>query len=779
MIYAENKRFILSTAHTSYAFCVNDEGLLEHLHYGALIAPSGDTEDFFKAIKEKVSHNKGTTIAYKKDSLTILEDMMLEVSSVGKGDLREPLIELVYEDGSRTSDFVFEEYMTVEDPDSYKTLPCSVWDDDTRCLRIVLKERVKPIKIVVDYIVFESSDVISRRTAIINEGEEPVRILRLLSNQVDFDDCGYRITSFGGNWGREMDRFDTVLNTGKFVVSSRAGVSSNRNNPFIMMTAPDTSETHGDAYGFNLIYSGNHYEAFEVSGFYKTRFVAGINPEGFDWVLNKGDTFEAPEAVMSYSGEGLRGLSHNMHDFVRNHVVRGKYKDKPRTILLNSWEAAYFNVNASRIVSLAAKAKEAGAELLVMDDGWFKGRNGETSSLGDWTPDKKKIPAGLEALADRVHEAGIDFGIWVEPEMINEDSDLYRAHPEYAMTIPGRENSLGRNQMLLDLTNPEVVDYVKDSMRNIFKTPGLNYVKWDMNRMFSDVYSKVLPKERQGETLHRYYIGLYDILKTLTEEFPDILFEGCASGGNRTDLGILSYMPQIWGSDDTDAIERTRIQTGLSYGYPMSSITSHVSACPNHQTLRNTPMDTRFNVAAFGVLGYELNLSDISGEEFELVKEQIALYKEWRDVFFGGDFYRLSGQSWMVVSKDKKRAAAIIWKELCRPNDFYLKLKTAGLDPDREYHVYNIAKKYNIKLFGDLINQMAPIHIKKDSLIHNTLAHFIKLDSEKEDYTISGQVLNNAGIKLSQAFGGTGIGGETRLFQDFYSRMYFMEAKDR
>ncbi|MBO7334892.1 MAG: alpha-galactosidase, partial [Lachnospiraceae bacterium] len=470
---------------------------------------------------------------------------------------------------------------------------------------------------------------------------------------------------------------------------------------------------------------------------------------------------------------------HNMHDFVRNQIVRGKYKDKPRPILLNSWEAAYFNVNASRIVSLAAKAKEAGAELLVMDDGWFKGRNGETSSLGDWTPDKKKIPAGLEALAERVHEAGIDFGIWVEPEMINEDSDLFRAHPEYAMTIPGRENSLGRNQMLLDLTNPEVVDYVKDSMRNIFKTPGLNYVKWDMNRMFSDVYSKVLPKERQGETLHRYYIGLYDILKTLTEEFPDILFEGCASGGNRTDLGILSYMPQIWASDDTDAIERTRIQTGLSYGYPMSSITSHVSACPNHQTLRNTPMDTRFNVAAFGVLGYELNLSDISGAEFELVKEQIALYKEWRDVFFGGDFYRLSDQSWMVVSKDKKRAAAIIWKELCRPNDFYLKLKTAGLDPDAEYHVYNIAKKYNIKLFGDLINQMAPIHIKKDSLIHNTLAHFIKLDSEKEDYTISGQVLNNAGIKLSQAFGGTGIGGETRLFQDFYSRMYFMEAKDR
>ena len=641
MIYAENKRFILSTAHTSYAFCVNDEGLLEHLHYGALIAPSGDTEDFFKAIKEKVSHNKGTTIAYKKDSLTILEDMMLEVSSVGKGDLREPLIELVYEDGSRTSDFVFEDYMTVEKPECYRTLPCSMRDADTRCLRIVLKERVKPVKIVIDYIVFESFDVITRRTVIINEGEEPVKILRLLSNQVDFDDCGYKITSFGGNWGREMDRFDTVLNTGKFVVSSRAGVSSNRNNPFVMMTAPDTCETHGDAYGFNLIYSGNHYEAFEVSGFYKTRFVAGINPEGFDWVLDKGEAFEAPEAVMSYSAEGLRGLSHNMHDFVRNHIVRGKYKDKLRPILLNSWEAAYFNVNASRIVSLAAKAKEAGAELLVMDDGWFKGRNGETSSLGDWTPDKKKIPAGLEALAERVHEVGIDFGIWVEPEMINEDSDLYRAHPEYAMTIPGRENSLGRNQMLLDLTNPEVVDYVKDSMRNIFKTPGLNYVKWDMNRMFSDVYSKVLPKERQGETLHRYYIGLYDILKTLTEEFPDILFEGCASGGNRTDLGILSYMPQIWASDDTDAIERTRIQTGLSYGYPMSSLTSHVSACPNHQTLRNTPMDTRFNVAAFGVLGYELNLSDISGAEFELVKEQIALYKEWRDVFFGGDFYRL------------------------------------------------------------------------------------------------------------------------------------------
>jgi alpha-galactosidase len=446
--------------------------------------------------------------------------------------------------------------------------------------------------------------------------------------------------------------------------------------------------------------------------------------------------------------------------------------------LLNSWEAAYFDISESKLLSLAKKAAEAGIELFVMDDGWFGNRNDDKTSLGDWDVNKKKLPGGVESLAEKVHALGLDFGIWVEPEMISEDSDLYRAHPEYAMTAPGRENSPGRNQMLLDLTNPEVVDFVTTSMRKIFSVPGVNYVKWDMNRMFADVYSKVLPAERQGETAHRYVLGLYRIMKTLTEEFPDILFEGCASGGNRFDLGILSFMPQIWGSDDTDAMQRTKIQTGYSYGYPMSVMTAHVSACPNHQTLRTTPIDTRFNVAAFGVFGYEINLCECSSEEFKAIKQQVSTYKEWRDTFFYGDFYRVSDKEWMVVSPDKRNAVAMVWNEMCNPNDFYGKLRTVGLDETMDYHVFNIQLKHNIKEFGDLVNQVAPIHIKKDSFVHNTLARFYKMDGEVEDYVVSGALLNNAGIKLTQAFGGTGYNGETRLFQDFASRLYFLSAKE-
>lgn len=782
MIYEKNNAVILSTKNTSYAFKATDEGLLEHLHYGALIpTPQSEDDDTVRALSEKVSHNKGTTINYKKGSLTVTEDMLLEVSSAGKGDFREPYILLEYADGSRTSDFVFESSRVMSTKEYPSGLPSSIetYEGSMEQYEVTLRETNKPVKLKLIYGIFPDCDVFTRRAVLVNEGTEPVRILKIMSTQIDLDDAGFRVTSFGGNWGREMQKSEVVLNHGSFVNMSRAGISSNRSNPLVMLTDADATENAGEGYGFNLVYSGNHYEAAEVSGFYKTRFVAGINPEGFTWKLEAGECFEAPEAVMTFSQDGYRGISLNMQHFVREHIVRGKFKDTPRPILLNSWEAAYFNINEARLLSLAKKASEAGIELFVMDDGWFKGRNNDLSSLGDWTVDTKKLPKGIESLAGKIHELGLQFGIWVEPEMVNEDSDLYRAHPEYAMTIPGRDNSPGRNQMILDLTNPEVVEYVKNAMRGVFGCKGVNYVKWDMNRMFADVYSKVLPADRQGETAHRYCLGLYDIMSTLTREFPDILFEGCASGGNRFDLGILTYFPQIWGSDDTDAIERTKIQTGYSYGYPMSTVTAHVSACPNHQTLRNTPLDTRFNVASFGVFGYEINLCECKNEEFEAIKQQVATYKEWRDVFFKGDFYRVSPTQWMVVSPDKKRAATMIWNELCNPNDFYKKIRTTGLLEDTAYHVYNVKLKHNLKVFGDLVNQVSPIHVKKDSLVHNTLARFIKMDGETEDYVLSGAELNNAGIKLTQAFGGTGYNNETRLFQDFSSRMYFIEAVDR
>ena len=804
MIEIRGNLFTLSTFNTTYQFCISDEGLLTHLYYGAKVPAPRDeaqAEAIAKSLSHKYCHDYGTAVNYNKESSLTLEDLPMEISSVGKGDFREAGIIVVYPDGSRTSDFIFDSYVLAEKPlylenagglehrtteeteagsresESFG-LPLPTWNENDRVsqLTVHLKERFKDVRLDLIYTVFENSDVISRRAVLVNEGEENLRIKRIMSLQLDIDDGEYKMTSFGGNWTREMEKHESILTHGVKVNHTTTGASSNRNNPFVMISDVSATETAGKVFGFNLIYSGNHYEACEVNSFKSLRFVSGIDPTDFEWKLDKGGSFATPEAIMSFSDNGFRGLSLNMHDFVRKHIVRGKFKDEPRPILLNSWEAAYFNISEMRLMSLARKAADAGIELFVMDDGWFKDRNSDKSSLGDWVCDTKKLPKGVKHLSDKVHGLNMKFGIWVEPEMISEDSDLYRAHPEYAMTIPGRDTSFGRNQMVIDLTNSEVVDYLYDALSKVFGENGIDYVKWDMNRLFSDVYSTALPIDRQGEVAHRYMLGLYELLERLTKAFPDILFEGCASGGNRFDLGMLCYFPQIWGSDDTDAIQRTEIQTGYSYGYPLSTVSAHVSDCPNHQTLRNTPMNTRFNIASFGLLGYELNLCDISSDDFDAVKSQVQLYKDWREVFFFGDFYRINDKEWMVVSKDKKKAVAVIWNELNRPSVFYKKLFAAGLDESALYHVYNIPFKHNLKDFGDLVNMVAPIHVKQDSLVHNVLAKFVKMNGETEDYTLSGGHLNNAGLVLAQAFGGAGYAENTRMFQDFASRMYFFEV---
>ena len=777
MIYAKDNLFLLHTLHTTYAFAIRDGALCEHLYYGAKLPDPKEGDDMAAALSHKVSHGKGTTVNYTKEGPLTLEDLLLEVSSSGKGDFREPMIGVVYGDGSRTSDFVYDSYEISEGTGEIPGMPCALAGDSDRVsqLTLHLKERSKDAGLDLIYTVFEESDCVTRRAVLYNAGEESLTIERLLSLQLDLPRGKRKMITFGGHWAREMERFDTNLSHGLHVNHTQTGVSSNRNNPFVIVADETVTETSGEAYAFNLVYSGNHYEACEVSGFYTTRFVSGIDPNGFSWTLLKGESFATPEAVMTYSVCGLRGISRSMHAFVRNHIVRGKYRNTPRPVLLNSWEASYFHISESGLLKLAGKAAEAGAELFVMDDGWFRGRNSDRSSLGDWVADEKKLPGGIKRLSKKVHDLGLQFGIWVEPEMISEDSDLYRAHPEYALAVPGRDQSLGRNQMILDLTDPQVVTYVKDAMRSVFTDNGIDYVKWDMNRPFSDVFSPALSPDLQGGVSHRYVLGLYDILQTLTQEYPEILFEGCASGGNRFDLGMLCFFPQIWASDDTDAIMRTKIQTGYRYGYPMSVVSAHVSACPNHQTLRRTPLATRFAVAAFGVLGYEIDPGDLDKGEREEIASQIKLYKEWRDVFFAGDFYRVNEREWMAVAKDRSRAVAMVWNELNRPNEFGASLKTAGLDEEAMYHVYNLPVKYDIREFGNLVNMIAPLHVRQDSMLHNTIAKFVQMDGEVEDLTVSGALLNRAGIVLAQDFGGTGYEGQTRLFQDFASRMYFIE----
>ncbi len=810
MIYIiEKDRFILETANTTYAFRILPTGQPEHLYYGRKLHfplnGKEPTAEALDSLTEKHAFQPGNCIQYDPEHPQYtLEEIRLELSAGGKGDFRDPFVEIVHADGSRTSDFVFLGAEKRTGKEAFRTLPGSVDDADvTEHLVVYFEDRSYKLKLELHYYVYEDCDVITRSARLINESDETVHILRLMSTQLDFDMPGYVFTTFHGSWAREMQRDDKLISAGRLVNQSNFGSSSSRANPFVMLSGPHTTEDAGDCYGINLIYSGNHYESVEVNAYGKTHFLAGINPQGFDWQLAPGEDFEAPEAVMTCSHEGFNGMSVRMHHFVREHIVRGEWKYKTRPVLLNSWEAAYFDIDENKLLRLAKAGKDVGIELFVMDDGWFGKRDADNSSLGDWDVNKKKLPGGLDGLCKKIRANGLDFGIWVEPEMVNTDSDLYRAHPDWTLEIPEKPHSEGRNQRILDLTRTEVQDFIIDKMTEVFSSAEITYVKWDMNRPFSDCYSRALPPERQGEVAHRYMIGLYRVMKTLTERFPHILFEGCAAGGNRFDLGILCYFPQIWASDDTDALCRASIQTGYSYGYPMSVVTAHVSACPNHQTLRTTPLETRFNVAAFGVCGFECNFVDMKKEELLAVKAQIALYKEWRDVLQWGTFYRgrsfagmqqgnlacagnapIGGDAgnlteWTCVSHDQRRAVGFLMQKLAVPNSTFHTYFARGLREDQIYRFSNRKLKIDIRNFGDLINTASPIHVKQDSLLMDIAAHFVKMDGETEDVLVSGDSLMYGGVHLKQSFGGTGYNEEVRYFQDFGSRIYFMEAQNQ
>ena len=769
--------FVLDTDNTTYLFAVTPSRHLEHLYYGGKIRI--DKAEDCAHIRERHEFELGNCISYdKKFPQVMLEDMCLEMSGAGHGDIREPFVSLVYPDGSRSVDFLYEKSTLSNQKEPLQTLPCA-YTENGKTEHLIVELRDGALVMELHYTVYPACDVITRSAVLLNEGDT-VQVERLMSMQLDMPFGGAAVTSFHGAWGREMNRHTAALPVGKLVLESRTGCSSNRVNPFFMVHSPDANEASGSVYGFNLIYSGSHYAAAEVNAYGKTRIVSGIQPEGFRWLLEKDGRFETPEAVMTYSENGFTGQSQNMHRFVRSHIVRGVWRDRPRPVLLNSWEACYFNISEKSLVSMARSAKDLGVELLVMDDGWFGERDNDRCSLGDWTPSAKKLPGGLRSLAEKVIAEGLQFGIWVEPEMVNTDSRLYRKHPDWAMAIPGKRHSEGRTQRVLDLANPEVQDFLIQKMSEVFSSAPVSYVKWDMNRIFSDVYSPYLPAERQGETAHRYIMGLHRVADTLAKSFPDILFEGCASGGNRFDLGMLCWFPQIWGSDNTDAICRAHIQEGYSYGYPQSCVGAHVSASPNHQTLRRTPLATRFAVAAFGALGYECDVRDLPSPEKQAIREQIALYKKWREVLQFGDFYRITEGNlhrWTCVSPDKSRAVVLLLQELTEANVQAHRLQLRGLDPDKTYRLYNIPGRVDVKVFGSLINTVTPVHVRQDSVLHNVIAKQVKMNGETENVTATGSVLMHTGVMLSPAFSGSGFNEKVRIFPDFAARLYFLEAE--
>mgnify|MGYP003013638007 FL=1 len=765
-------------------------GHLGNLYFGKRIH---DREDFSYLLEMK--QRAMTACVYEGNRKFSLEHLKLEYPVYGSSDYRYPAVEILQENGSRISEFTYVSHTVTDGKPKLSGLPATYTenDEEAQTLCVKLKDEVTGIVLELLYTIFAQGGIITRSARFTNEGTSLVHLLNAMSLSLDLPDKDYVWMQFSGAWSRERHVKERRLEQGIQSVGSIRGNSSHEHNPFIVLRRPSATENAGEVMGFSLIYSGNHRMQAEVDTHDTTRITVGINPQNFCWQLPAGESFEAPEAVMAYSKAGYNGMSQCMHRFVREHIVRGAWKKKVRPVLLNSWEAAYFDINEKKLLQLAKAGKEAGIELFVMDDGWFGHRDNDRSSLGDWKVNTKKLPNGLAGLCKKINDLGMDFGIWVEPEMVNVDSELYKAHPDWAMDIPGKNHSEGRNQRLLDLSRAEVQDHIIGQMSDLFSSANIAYVKWDMNRIVTDYYSKILPPERQGEVAHRYVLGLYRCMKELTERFPEILFEGCAAGGNRFDLGILSYFPQIWASDDTDALCRAEIQTGYSYGYPMSVVSAHVSSCPNHQTLRMTPLETRFQVAAFGICGYECNFCDMKKEDFDAVKAQIALYKEWRKVLQTGSFYRgrnfsdqgstgsLSGpltgniQEWTCVSEDREKAVGFLMQKLVSPNTQFEYYRPNGLNPEARYHFYNRSLKYNVKEFGDLVNTVAPVHIRQDSVAHNLIAKFVKMDGEAEDFCAYGDALMYAGVKLKQAFGGTGYNEQIRHFPDFASRMYFME----
>lgn len=703
----ETETFHLTNDQISYVIHVMANGQLENLYYGKKIHDRAD----FGYLHEEVQRSQ-MSVCVPEPGILSMQYERQEYPTYGTGDYRSPAMVIRQENGSRIVNFEYEGYRILEGkPKLMQTvsgggsdartirLPATYTEDpeEAETLEIVLYDRIMETYLTLSYTIFRDFPVIARNARFEHKGDQKIVIERAMSMSVEWNEMDFDLITLSGGWARERYVKRRPLEMGIQGVQGLAGTcSSAEHNPFFALAGRNTTENGGEVFGFNLIYSGNFLAQTEVSTFDMTRAMIGISPQDFAWVLAQGESFQTPEAVMVYSDEGLGGMSRTFHRLYRDRLQRGKWRNRPRPILLNNWEATYFHFNEEKLLNIASKAKECGIELFVLDDGWFGARDDDYRGLGDWHSNLKKLPSGISGLSRKVEDLGMKFGLWVELEMVNKDSDLYRAHPDWIISAPDRFQSHARHQYVLDYTRPEVVDFIYESIAKVIRASKISYIKWDMNRYMTEPYSGALRAEDEGETMHRYILGLYDLYMRLTTEFPDILFESCASGGARFDAGMMFFAPQNWCSDDTDANERTKIQYGTSLVYPVVSMGSHVSAVPNHQLFRTTPLETRGNVAYFGTFGYELDLNLLSPEEIQTVKKQVQFMKNHRELIqVDGDQYRLispfegSGNetAWMVVSQDKKKAVALYYQRLNKVNGSWLRLRLRGLDPDTEYKV--------------------------------------------------------------------------------------------
>ena len=686
----DTRQLILETKNTAYQMKIDELGYLQHLYYGPKLGQN-DMSYPFRIYDHGFS---GNPYDMRQNRAYSLDSMAQEYTSFGVGDFRVTSIRASCSDGSRCAEFRYESHEIRDGKYAIPGLP-SVYDSGqiAQTLIVTLIDNAANIRIKLYYGVFEELDVITRAAEIINAGYEIVWLRKACSMCLELPFGKWDMIHFHGRHCMERQAERVPLFHGVQTISSGRGMSSHQHNPFVILCDREATEDSGACYGVMLMYSGNHKTEIELDQFDGVRIVTGVNDDRFRWELASEASFFTPEVILTCA-DGLTELSHNYHRVIRNNVVRGEYKLSHRPVLINNWEATYFDLNEDKIVAIAKKAQELGVELFVLDDGWFKNRNDDNAGLGDWVPDTEKLPNGLDGLIAKINDMGLKFGLWIEPEMVNEDSDLYRAHPDWALTAPNRAPMMARNQLVLDLSRKEVHEYLYKTISDIMERYNITYIKWDFNRPLSDVYSHSTPSPRQGEVTHRYYLSLYSLYEKLTKKFPHVLFEGCAGGGGRFDAGMLHYSPQIWCSDNTDAIARLKIQYGTSFGYPTCTVGAHVSASPNHQTGRKTPLSTRGVVAMSGVFGYELDLSALSDEDCEEIKEQIKRYKEIEPIIHSGKLYRLSKMSdtdhfmaWQYVSPDQCRSVLniVVTNPLANSAPVHVDLK--GLLPDATYSV--------------------------------------------------------------------------------------------
>ena len=564
-------------------------------------------------------------------------------------------------------------------------------DDEAETLSILLADAVSGLKVIARYTVFAESGAVTRSLTLENAGSVPLTVTSLLSASVPLWRGDLDAVHLNGAWARERRVMRTPVGPGDFRISSARGASGHEENPFLALCERNADEFHGSVWSASLVYSGSFQALCHTDIFGHPRLSVGMNPEVFSWLLNPGETFTSPEAVLVYSGDGFNGMSQKYHALYRDRLVRGTWRDRPRPVLLNSWESAYFDFDENRLLEIAEKAADIGAELFVVDDGWFGKRTSDNSSLGDWVENPERFPSGLSGLSARLHAMELQFGLWFEPEMVSPDSDLYRAHPDWCLHVEGRPRTQGRQQLILDLSRPEVQEYIISAVSAVLSSAGVDYVKWDMNRNMTEAFSVVLPPERKKETQHRYMLGLYHVLETITSAFPDVLFESCSGGGGRFDPGMLFYMPQTWTSDDTDAVERLKLQYGTSFVYPASSMGAHVSAVPNHQTGRTVPLKMRGDVALGGNFGFELDPGKLLPEELEEAKQMVSRVKSLRDLTRRGTFWRLlspfEGQvtAWSFVSENRKEVLLCAYSALSVPNSAPTRVCLHGLIPEAGY----------------------------------------------------------------------------------------------